>query len=97
MTFKTFPSCSLYSPQSLTDQQVIEEHIQQMDQRVSHLNRLWNSRNTRLEQSKQVIEFEEEVPKVRDALASGAVLSKPPATLPPFPSPLSCVGAEVAG
>lgn len=38
--------------------------ISKMNARISRLNRLWDSRHTRLEQSKQIIEFEGEVPKV---------------------------------
>ena len=35
-----------------------------MDSKVNKVIRLWTTRNTRLEQSKQVIKFEGEVPKV---------------------------------
>lgn len=43
---------------------MIDDLISKMDIRVNRLNRLWDTRLTRLEQSKQVIEFESEVPEV---------------------------------
>ena len=49
---------------SQPDQLVIEGLVNKMEARISRLNRLWENRHTRLEQSKQVIEFEQEVPKV---------------------------------
>lgn len=54
--------CSALSSQP--DQLVIEGLVNKMEARISRLNRLWENRHTRLEQSKQVIEFEQEVPKV---------------------------------
>ena len=58
----------LVSSSSMTssqpDQLVVEDLVNKMNAKVSRLNRLWDSRHMRLEQSKQIIEFEEEVPKV---------------------------------
>jgi thioesterase domain-containing protein len=47
-----------------SDQQIINDLIGKIDGRMNKLKRLWDTRHTRLELSKQVIEFEEEVPRV---------------------------------
>lgn len=56
------PSSSLSASQA--GQQVIEELIREMYSKVNKVIRFWTTRNTRLEQSKQVIKFEGEVPKI---------------------------------
>lgn len=59
-----FSTISYSTLSSQPDQLVIEGLVNKMEARISRLNRLWENRHTRLEQSKQVIEFEQEVPKV---------------------------------
>lgn len=58
----TFSSAS----PAVHNQSVLDDLMGKMDVRVSRLNRLWDTRLMRLEQSKQVIEFETEVPKVSE-------------------------------
>lgn len=53
-----------FRPSAVSSQQILEGLVKDMDMKVAKALRTWDTRHTRLEQCKQVLLFEEEVPKV---------------------------------
>ncbi len=54
----------IHSPSAATGQLILEGLLKDMDTKVSRAIRMWETRNVRLDQCKQVILFEEQVPEV---------------------------------